>query len=149
MAYLKNEFAAKDLVQDVAIKVWEKRADWEQVENFPAWCMRIAKNRCLDLLKKERRTILSISAGNYDTTDTDPNPLEELELQEGSQKIRKLIDRLEEPQQTIILLREIECNSYKEIAAVMNMSLEQVKVNIYRGRQKLKNIVTNKNNHES
>jgi len=149
LGYLKNEFAAKDLVQDVAIKVWEKRADWEQVENFPAWCMRIARNRCLDILKKEKRIILSISANNYDTTDADPNPQEELELQDGSQRIRKLIDRLEEPQRTIMTLREMECNSYKEIADLMNMSLEQVKVNIYRGRQKLKNIIINKNNHES
>jgi len=149
MRYLKNEFAAKDLVQDVAIKVWEKRADWEQVENFPAWCMRIARNRCLDLLKKQKRTILSISANNYDTTDTTPNPLEELEMQDSDQQIITLIDSLDEPQKTIITMREIESNSYKEIADVMNITLEQVKVNIYRGRQKLKKILLNKNKNES
>lgn len=149
MRYLKNEFAAKDLVQDVAIKVWEKRGDWEQVENFPAWCMRIAKNRCLDLLKKQKRTILSISANNYDTIDVTINQLEELELKDSDEEISMLINSLDEPQKTIIRMREMECNSYKEIADVMNMTLDQVKVNIYRGRQKLKKILLNKNKNES
>lgn len=144
MRYLKSEFAAKDLAQDVAIKVWERRADWEEIDNFPAWCMRIAKNRCLDLLKKEKRTMLSISASNYDTIDANPNPQEELELQDSDEQISLLINSLDEPQKTIITLREIECISYKEIAGVMNMSLEQVKVNIYRGRQKLKKLLINK-----
>lgn len=149
MHYLKNEFAAKDLVQDVAIKVWEKRSDWERVQNFPAWCMRIARNRCLDLLKKESRIMLLISTNNFDTTDVTPNPQEELELQDNSKHIKKLIEQLDEPQQTIITLREMECNSYKEIADVMDMSLEQVKINIYRGRQKLKNILKKNYNIES
>jgi len=140
MGYLKNEFAAKDLVQDVAIKVWEKRLDWEQIENFPAWCMRIARNRCLDLLKKEKRTVLGISA-SYDTADITLNPQEKLEWKDSDHRIRKLLEGLEEPQRTIMLLREMECNSYKEIAAVMNLTMEQVKVNIYRGRQKLKKIL--------
>jgi len=140
MGYLKNEFAAKDLVQDVAIKVWEKRLDWEQIENFPAWCMRIARNRCLDLLKKEKRTVLGISA-SCDTADITLNPQEKLEWKDSDHRIRKLLEGLEEPQRSIMLLREMECNSYKEIAAVMNLTMEQVKVNIYRGRQKLKKIL--------
>lgn len=149
MGYFKNEFAAKDLVQDVAIKVWEKRREWEQIENFPAWCMRIARNRCLDLLKKEKRTILSISDNYYDTTDDSPNPQEVLEGKDSKHQIKKLFNCIEEPQRTILMLREIELNTYKEIAEVMNLSIEQVKVNIYRGRQKLKKILENKNKNEN
>jgi len=148
MGYLKNEFAAKDLVQDVAIKVWEERREWEQIENFPAWCMRIARNRCLDLLKKEKRTILSIS-NNYDTTDDSPNPQEVLEGKDSNHQIKKLISCIEEPQRTILMLREMELNTYKEIAEVMNLSIEQVKVNIYRGRQKLKKILENKSKNDN
>jgi len=140
MGYFKNEFAAKDLVQDVAIKVWEKRSDWEQVENFPAWCMRIARNRCLDLLKKEKRMVLGISA-NYNAKANNLNPQEALEWKDSDHQIRKLINRLDEPQRTVMMLREMEYNTYKEIADVMNMSMEQVKVNIYRARQKLKKLL--------
>jgi len=134
-------------VQDVAIKVWEKRLEWERIENFPAWCMRIARNRCLDVIKKEKRNLLSIST-DFDTMDSTPNPYEVLESKDSDYQIKRLFKLLDEPQQTIMLLRELEFNSYKEIAEVMNLSIDQVKVNIYRARQKLKKILENKLNNE-
>ena len=58
--------------------------------------------------------------------------------QDRIQLIRRLVDNLPEKQRTIVLLRETEGKTYKEIAEVMGITEEQVKVNLFRARQSLK-----------
>jgi RNA polymerase sigma-70 factor (ECF subfamily) len=52
--------------------------------------------------------------------------------------VKQLMDNLPEKQRTVMLLRETEGKSYKEIAQVMDISEEQVKVNLFRARQTIK-----------
>ena len=52
--------------------------------------------------------------------------------------IRRLVDSLPEKQRTIMLLREAEGKSYKEMAEIMGITEEQVKVNLFRARQTIK-----------
>ena len=52
--------------------------------------------------------------------------------------IHRLMSKLPEKQLLIMQLRDVECKSYKEIAAVLNLTEEQVKVNLFRARQKVK-----------
>ena len=61
-----------------------------------------------------------------------------LENEERFGFLQSLIDELPEKQRTAIQLRDIEGQSYKDIATVMNISESDVKVNIFRARQKLK-----------
>ena len=58
--------------------------------------------------------------------------------QDRIQLIKRLVDNLPEKQRTIMLLRETEGKSYKEIAEIMDISEEQVKVNLFRARQTIK-----------
>jgi RNA polymerase sigma-70 factor (ECF subfamily) len=52
--------------------------------------------------------------------------------------VRRLIEQLPEKQRSCVQLRDIEGKSYKDIATIMNISEEQVKVNIFRARQTIK-----------
>lgn len=52
--------------------------------------------------------------------------------------INRLVDELPEKQRLIMQLRDIEGESYKKIAALLNLTEEQVKVNLFRARQKVK-----------
>lgn len=54
------------------------------------------------------------------------------------QIVRQLIDKLPEKQRTVIQLRDFEGKAYKEIALIMGVSEEQVKVNLFRARQTIK-----------
>lgn len=144
LSYLKSDAAAKDLVQDVAIKVWEKRKDWHLIENFPAWCMRIAKNRCLDIRKKEKKMVLSISAG-MDSVESSFTPYEEVAFKDEQDWVKGILNKLPEPFRSVMMLREMESLSYKEISDALDLSMDQVKSAIYRSRQKLKKIIEGTN----
>jgi RNA polymerase sigma-70 factor (ECF subfamily) len=58
--------------------------------------------------------------------------------QDRIQLVRRLIDNLPEKQRSVMQLRDIEGKSYKEIAQVLDISEEQVKINIFRARQTIR-----------
>ena len=66
------------------------------------------------------------------------NPLEQTLQNDRIDQVRRLINELPEKQRSCIQLREFEGKSYKEVAEVLGISEEQVKVNIFRARQTIK-----------
>lgn len=58
--------------------------------------------------------------------------------QDRIELIRRLINQLPEKQRSVMQLRDFEGKSYKEIAAIMTISEEQVKINIFRARQAIR-----------
>ena len=65
-------------------------------------------------------------------------PHDQLINEERMRIIHRLVDELPEKQRLIMQLRDIEGESYKEIARILNLTEEQVKVNLFRARQKVK-----------
>jgi RNA polymerase sigma-70 factor (ECF subfamily) len=82
----------------------------------------------------------SLDENNYQAPDPSysANPEERAIQQDRIEMVRKIMDSLPEKQRSVMQLRETEGKSYKEIAAVMDISEEQVKVSIFRARQAIK-----------
>ena len=134
-----NPADAEDVVQETMIKVWNRRERWDEIESMEAFCLTICRNISLDKMRKMENLSQSLEEGQ-DAPDLSyaSNPEEQAMQQDRIALVRKLIDRLPEKQRSIMLLRETEGKSYKEIAAVMEISEEQVKVNLFRARQTIK-----------
>ncbi|MCL1933360.1 MAG: sigma-70 family RNA polymerase sigma factor [Candidatus Azobacteroides sp.] len=130
-----NKEDAEDVVQDVLLQLWKKE-DWEKIENLEAYCFRSTRNRALDTIAlKDNQT--EAFPDNFDC------PIQEdiehkVETQEQMDQVEKWLAELPEKQQTIFRLREAEELSYKEIALILNITEEQVKINLFRLRRKLK-----------
>ena len=130
---------AEDVVQETMIKVWNKRDHWDEIDSIEAFCLTICRNISLDKIKKAENQNQSIEEG-HDAPDLSytSNP-EELAMQRDRIRlIRHLIDHLPEKQRSCMQLRDFEGKSYKEIAQVLGISEEQVKINIFRARQTIK-----------
>ena len=122
------------------MKVWNRREQWEQIESIEAFCLTICRNIALDKTRKMAATEQSLDDGEHDTPDHHhaASPEEQVILQDRIQVVRRLIDNLPEKQRSVMQLRDFEGKSYKEIAAIMGISEEQVKINIFRARQTIK-----------
>ena len=126
---------AEDVVQDVLLHIW-KKDNWEKIESIEAYCFRSTRNRALDTIAlKDNQTEALPDDYDYPAYN---NFEKRLEAQEQIELVEKWLAKLPEKQQTIFRLREVEELSYKEIAAIMNISEEQVKITLFRIRQKLK-----------
>ena len=135
-----NPAEAEDVVQETMMKVWSRREQWEQIESIEAFCLTICRNQALDKTRKMAGTEQSLDTGEHDAPDHShtANPEEQAIQQDRVQLVRRLIDSLPEKQRTVMQLRDFEGKSYKEIAAIMGVSEEQVKVSIFRARQAIK-----------
>jgi RNA polymerase sigma-70 factor (ECF subfamily) len=135
-----NPAEAEDVVQETMIKVWNRREQWEQIESIEAFCLTICRNLSFDKTRKMAIYDQSLDANEHDKPDRShsANPEEKAIQQDRIELVRRLIDGLPEKQRSVMQLRDFEGKSYKEIAAIMNISEEQVKVNIFRARQTIK-----------
>jgi len=128
---------AEDVVQDTMMRVWNKREEWSTYDSIEAVCLTIAKNLAIDRSQKKEAQNVELTTEMEQAADAS-GPHDQLVESERLQLIHKLINELPENQRAVMQLRDIEGKSYKEIATVMQMTEEQIKVNLFRARQKVK-----------
>ena len=131
---LRSEHEAEDAVQDVLIKLWDQRASLDQVRQIEAWSMRVMRNHCLDRIKSRRHRVVDLAeAPAMRHPDADPGMT--TEWRDTYANVRAIIRELPENQRTVLHLREVEQLSYKEIVETTGMSMDSVKVNLFRARR--------------
>lgn len=134
-----NATDAEDVVQDTMLKVWKRRNDWEQIESIEAFCLTICRNLALDRLRHKdyQSQTLDMAADPVDASHT-ANPEQMAVQRDRIQLVRQLINRLPERQRSCMQLRDIEGKSYRDIATILGITEQQVKVTIFRARQAVK-----------
>lgn len=138
---LQNAEEAEDAVQDVLVKIWAKRGEWDRWENMEGYCMTSMRNLCLERLRgKKGRHVAAEAAGHLQSTDR--NPAERTQDRELAARIRECMEALPEKHYLVMQLREVEGLSYQEIAEAMDMTMDQVKVYLHRARSAVKNVIT-------
>ncbi len=142
MSYAKGDEAlAKDLVQEVFIKVWEHLESFREASSISTWIYRIAVNTCLIAFRSQRKMQKTTEVDNLHT------PSKDEDINEKEDQLRQLhqcINKLPEGSKTIILL-ELEGLPQKEIAAITGISHEAIRVRIHR----IKNNLTKCMKHDS
>ena len=128
---------AEDVVQDTMIRVWNKREEWTQFGSIEAYCLTVAKNLAIDRSQKKEAQNVELTPEMEEESEIS-GPYDQLVNTERMSIIHRLINELPEKQRLIMQLRDIEGESYKEIAKILNLTEEQVKVNLFRARQKVK-----------
>lgn len=137
-----NRAEAEDVVQDTLLRVWERRSEWGQIDNLEAFAIATCRNRALDVAKRAGRNTVpldKVEGSHLSASGTQHT----LEAREQLSLVRRLMDSLPELQRTIMLLRDIEGQSYGEIAKELGISETQVKVYLHRARTKVREGIKN------
>ncbi|MBL3658006.1 RNA polymerase sigma factor [Fulvivirga sediminis] len=146
LGFIKNEDEAKDIVQEVFIKIWDKKEDLLAIENIEAWCMRVTRNLSLDKLKSKHKKYTDSLNEEFDKSDDkNQTPYRSTEISDTMSMINLFIESLPDKQRQIIKLRDIEGYSYKEISEMVGVDMNQVKVNLFRARKAIKENLLNIN----
>jgi RNA polymerase sigma-70 factor, ECF subfamily len=145
---LRDETEAEDLAQAVFLQVYKSAHNYEKKAKFTTWLFTIARNLCLNEIRRRARH----PAESLDQThpDQDDQPLHQVEDKrtdsppetllrtELVKKVDEALAELPENQRTALLLCRQEELSYEEIARVLDCSLAATKSLIHRGRETLK-----------
>lgn len=137
---------AEDIVQETMIRVWNKRDEWHELESVEAYCLTVTRNLAIDRSEKKDAQTVELTP-EAEKTPAASSPYDNLVSKERLRLIHKLMNDLPEKQRSIMQLRDIEGKSYKEIATLLKLTEEQVKVNLFRARQKVKQWFTNIDNY--
>jgi RNA polymerase sigma-70 factor (ECF subfamily) len=128
---LEDSDSAKDLLQESYLKLWEIRDDLKKYNNLEAFATTVIKNKCLDKIKLRKKTIDIMQLKN----ETERN---DYEYNESFSEIKKIMQTLPKQQKRIVELRDIEGYSNEEIADLMDLSVNNVRVQISFARKKIK-----------
>ena len=133
-----NREEAEDIVQDTLIKVWNKRDEWQDIKSIEAYSLTLCRNLSLARIKRTGHDTQQINEGEHTDTVISINPYERIVQKDSIEQVKHIIDGLPEKQKSCMQLRDFEGKSYKDIANIMDISEEQVKINIFRARQTVK-----------
>ncbi|MGH7989696.1 MAG: sigma-70 family RNA polymerase sigma factor [Limisphaerales bacterium] len=145
---LRDEAESEDLAQNVFLQVYKSRKRYKQTAKFSTWLFTIARNLCLnELRRRSRHPAESLEETHAENEDQPQRQYEDKKVflatenllhGELAKKIEEALAELPENQRTAILLCRQEELSYEEIAEVLDCSLSATKSLIHRGRETLK-----------
>jgi len=130
--FLRNEEDAKDIVQDVFEKLWlnKKKVEFGKAKS---WMFTTAHNAMINFATRKGRIKLSDEMGKYDSSFT------KVIAFESNQVVDRAVAILPPVQKSVILLRDLQGYSYKDIGEILELNDSQVKVYLFRARKKIKN----------
>jgi len=134
LRYLGNQDEADDAVQEAFVKVWRNLKKIDPEKNFKAWALEIAKNTCLDMLKKKRTVPMSAfddENGNNFIIDTfassAASPSDMAEHSILSRILSSAMKKLSPAYQKVLSLYYKEGLNFREISESLNEPLHTIK----------------------
>ncbi len=148
----------EDIAQNVFIKIFKALPKFKFESEFSTWIYRIVINEAITISKKNKYDIVPLEVNSsedeeqsniIDFLKSEDNTEESLIREELNKNLHKAISQLKDNYRAVITLRDIEDYSYEEIAKMLNVSTDNVKIWLFRARAKLKEILLKEdNNHE-
>ena len=149
---------AEDLTQEVFVKVDKALKEFRGEAMLSTWIYRIATNTAMDRLRsssfkqQDRESVSSetmneivaeLKERNVWTGEKEPEVDQQLIRQEMDSCIREYIDQLSDDYRAVLVLSEVEGFKNREVAEILGVSLNTVKIRLHRARAKLKELLGN------
>ncbi len=140
---LQNREEAEEAAQDTFVKVYRSLNRFNGDSKLSTWIYKITYNNCLDRLKKQKRNrpVVAINEFTEHEVKSLMNVLDSIEENERRQMIKSCLDLLAPEESFLLTLYYFNENSLKEIAVIMGINENNVKIKLYRSRKKLTGIL--------
>ncbi|MCK5057362.1 MAG: RNA polymerase sigma factor [Candidatus Aminicenantes bacterium] len=142
-----NREDASDITQDIFIKVYNNIDKFKEEKNFNSWLLKLSKNYCIDFWRKNknarRKVELDDTIRNEAVHGQQQTPEDSLIRKNDINYLRGKLLLLPPDLRTLIIMRDIQDHSYRDIAEHFNIPLGTTKSRINRARAKLAKIILN------
>lgn len=143
---LNDTEESEDVTQEIFYRLWARRNELENYRSIEAFALVITKNLCLDKLKSKHHQKAELSEWNAPVDYHSPQKL--FELKEEVVNVHRFIQQLPTQQRMIIQMRDVEGLEFEEIAEVLQMNLNAVRVNLSRARKTIREQLIKKHEYE-
>lgn len=138
---VREEDAAEDICHDALIKMTEKAMRFPSINDAKYWLIRVVKNASLNYVKRRNRAAKAyIKAFKEDTRKIDSGETSLLK-DETIHLVQDALDKLPEKLRIVLQLKEYGDLNYKEIGAVLGITEGNVKIRVFRARERLSKMI--------
>jgi len=130
---LRDRAEAQDVVQECFEQLWRQIAQID-MDRATGWLLQVARNACVDRLRRRRDTE-EVQDFHLQELDGPEHSLRQQQLQHA---ISHALGEMEEPYRSLLVLRDMQQNSYREVAEILDLSMTQVKVYLHRARRRMR-----------
>jgi RNA polymerase sigma-70 factor (ECF subfamily) len=142
---VKNAEDAEEIAQDAFVKVYKALPGFKGNAKFTTWLFKIVYNTAISKARKARNSNLYLEDISEQTNsiDSDLDILSNLDREEAKDILHGFLEKLPVEERTIITLYYLNENTVEEIAQITGLSKSNVKVKLFRSRNKLRSLIQN------
>ncbi|MDR3333854.1 MAG: RNA polymerase sigma factor [Treponema sp.] len=144
-----SEEAAEDLCQEAFFRLYEKNMVFPNAEEAKYWLIRVVKNAALNYAKRKDRERKAYQKAFREYTRVEETGEHALIKQETQTEIQEALEQLPENLRMVLILKEYGELNYKEIGRALGISEGNVKVRVFRARERLTGLLTKDGSHVS
>lgn len=133
---LLDRAPAQDVMQETFLRVYENRDRLHSTSSFKSWLFTIARNQCLNQLRRSNRQV-PLGEGEDTPEVFFDTPVFNLEKSERIELVSHFLAQLKPDYREVLILREYHNLSYEEIAAITRSTLSAVKSRLFKARRRL------------
>lgn len=138
---VNDEEIAEDMAHDSLLKVHEKAMVFPSLDDAKYWLIRVVKNASLNYVKRKGRQKIAYDKALREDTRKSESGETALLKKETKDAVLEALDKLPEKFRSILILREYADLNYQEIGRVLGISEGNVKVRVFRAREKLSQLL--------
>jgi len=148
ISFVKDKDIAKDMVQDVLLKVFTQLNKFKGKSRFSTWLYAITYNYCVEYYRKNNRyTNVDIDEGPDFPDQNDDNESEL--LSERVDRLKRAMDRIAPEDKVILLMKYQDEGSIKELMEHLDISESAVKMRLARARKRVRQIIVDGEKHKN
>ena len=133
--YIRDKYETEDVVQEIFIQVYKSLRNFKEKSTFFTWLYSVAINVCRYYKRTYNRVESIVPLNTYlDIPDIRLTPLQILENKEIVERVNMAIDKLSDELKSVLILKEVEGLSYKDIARILKISVGTVKSRLHNAR---------------
>src|SRR3989440_11494616 len=143
---LRRREDVEDIAQQVFVKAYFSLKRFDQRAAFSTWLYKITVNECWDLLRKKKvRPLVYESdlseeqARQFSAPDRDGSVQDISEKLEAQEHVERLLEGIDKRDRMMLILKEVEGFAVEEIAEILNLNANTVKVRLFRARRRIVN----------
>lgn len=138
-----NDEIAKEILQDVFLKIWEKRVEINPDKSFGAYLFRIGQNMAMDFYRREKRSKMLLKSLTLLITEVIEQPLENEISVDEEEILRLAIAKLPPQRRRIFVLCKLDGKSYQEVSQLLGISVSTISDHLVKAFKAVKNQLLN------
>lgn len=133
---------AEEIVSDVFVKVWQKKADILLIEKLKIFLFVAVRNQCYNYLRKHSLWNVTVNADNVTILSNAYNPEEDMAFRELQHRLNQAVEQLPDQCKQVFKLVKEDGLKYKEVAVILGISPRTVETQLFRAVKKLRKVLS-------